>query len=279
MVAILNHMAGRAEIISSARSIFSLIRVVLLVIGISFLSWSASAQEAPLFPQHEEISYRVGYGPAHLADMNLVVQCVGTQIQGNLEAQSKGLARRVHPFRVKLGTRARIGGGSEVAQTWIEEKGELRSYESSFNGAPGVETRAEIRGRSQEETVELPAMGHDLLSWLFHLRRQVSRDGEQQGARRYTLWDGWKLVFLDVHPGERIALETEKGVLESQAFGLRRTRLFHDAERRFGVSEEVEELGTIWIELAPRALPVAMAFRAPIGQVRIELAGYVERAC
>lgn len=248
--------------------------------GVLAAPGTASAGEGEVFSLQESMTYRVGYGPAHLADLSLDVSCrKGEEVEARLQASSRGMARRVHPFRVELGTMLRLQGGSRQALTWIEEKGELRQYRSEFTPAPQVLTRAEVRGRESTESVGLPASGHDLLSWVLHLRGYMSAEGAQRQGRRYTLWDGWKLVWLDVIPGEVVEISTSAGEFRAQSFRLRRTRLHHQGEERFQARTDTEELGTIWLEVSSRALPVAMAFRAPIGRVRIELESFERTRC
>ncbi len=234
-----------------------------------------------VYSHQESMTYRVEYGPSHLADLGFEVGCDDEGVvSARLMANSKGLARRVHPFRVRLDTIARpITGGTRQAQTLIEEKGAARRYRSRFDRTPQVSTDAVIRGAESQEVVQLPSTGHDLLSWMLHLRREVSKSGQQDQARRYTLWDGWKLVWLDVHPGAVEEMSTPTDEVRAQAFTLRRTRLHHSGDSRFEAQADVEELGTIWIEVSPRALPVAMAFRAPIGRVQIHIQAYQSDPC
>lgn len=241
----------------------------------------ATSEEDALFSQQESMTYRVQYGPSHLADLSLDIGCDDQQRVGaRLFAQSRGMTRRLHPFRVRLDTRANAGDGRALqAQTWIEERGEARRYRSRFTANPQVVTEMLFRENESTEEVELPGPGHDLLSWMLDLRRHVSTQGRQQEEQRYILWDGWKLVWLDVTPGDVEVMETPLGDVRAQAFHLQRTRLHHDSDDRFEAQSRAENLGTIWIEVSTRALPVAMAFNAPIGHVRIHLRTYDRRRC
>lgn len=265
-------------VVGSAKKVNLVLRV--LILGLLFMAGSdVEAREVNLFPFQESIEYRVSYGPARLADMHLEVQCREGYVEARLKAESMGLARRVHPFEVVLESRARVGGGSEESLTWIDEKGEERWYRSAFEEGLEVATEVRIGARERRDEVKLPARGYDLLSWMLHLRRQVAREGRQEVGRRYTVWDGWKLSWLDVVPQEVERVMTPAGEVEAQGFRLRRTLLGHELGEAFEVQEEAEEVGTVWLEVAPRAMPVAMHFLAPIGRVKIELVVYEERAC
>ncbi|RAL20285.1 hypothetical protein DL240_18065 [Lujinxingia litoralis] len=229
----------------------------------------------------EQARYRVSYGPAHLADLSLEVRCLeGARAQGRLFAKSRGMASQVHPFRVQLDTLREEGGAALRAQTFIEERGEPRRYRSRFVREPRVRTEWEFRGVTRREQARLPGHGHDLLSWMLRLREEVAGQGELQGRRRFVVWDGWKLVYLDVTPGRVEERWTEVGALRAQRFALSRTFLNHEAEQApRPAGQSVQALGAIWIELAPRALPVEMAFEAPIGEVRIEVQAHQGQGC
>jgi hypothetical protein len=241
-------------------------------------SWAAGDEP---FRSVETTSYRVQYGPSHLAEMNVEVSC-GTEgiVTARLSAESQGFARRIHAFQVRLDSRLDLGRGStSQAQTFIVEKGQLRRFRSQFDTTPQVATEALRHGETHREQVRLPDLGQDLLSWILELRQRIATEGVQEQPLRYPLWDGWKLVYLDVTPGQVEELWTPVGDVEAQAFTLQRTRLHHTGPFLFEAQRDAEELGTIWIETAPRALPVSMTFRAPIGRVRIELHELTEEQC
>lgn len=262
-----------------------LVRSPLLVVAIIAFATApapAAAQEDVVESQHESMTYHVHYGPAHLADLKLDVECDGDgQVAAKLWANSQGMASRIHPFRVRLDTRLATASerGAAAAQTFIEEKGQPRRYRSRFDDAPRVATESVVHDRQDREIVALPDAGHDLLSWMLELRRHIARDGRQTVSRRYALWDGWKLVWLDVTPGAVEEMETDQGTLSVQTFELERTRLHHDGDEVFEPRAATETLGTLWIEVDTRALPVAMSFEAPIGRVRIEIDDYEADEC
>ena len=262
------------------RRITTVVAVVVMV-AMTMAASGAMAEGEPVYPQDESMNYVVEYGPASLADLALDIDCAGDdEVTARLWAESQGMAQRIHPFRVRLDTETTFGSSGAVrAQTWIEEKGEARRYRSRFNDAPRVATHADIFGETSRDVAALPEQGHDLLSWILELRRLVAADGARQDRRRYPLWDGWKLVWLDVIPGDIDVRETAEGDLRVQAFDLRRTRLHHEGDELFEPKADPESLGTIWIEVGPRALPVAMAFEAPIGEVHIELTNYEADGC
>lgn len=241
----------------------------------------AMADEDEFLTQNEVLTYRVAYGPSHLADLQMSLRCSQSgPMEATLVAESQGMADRVHPFRVRLDTRTDLDRQAQGwAQTWIREKGSVRRYRSRFDASPQVATEAHIGRRQERQIVELPQAGHDLLSWLMVLRREVAADGELTGRRRYALWDGWKLVWLDVIADDVETRRNDAGEFSAQAFRLRRTELHHDGEQRFEARQGSEELGTVYIELSPRALPVAMAFKAPIGRVRINLQSFERDPC
>ncbi len=247
---------------------------------VAMMAWGTPAVAGDAFGAAESAVYEVRYGPSHLAEMGVETSCAEDGVvTSRLTAASRGLARRIHPFQVRLDTRANVDGGrSERSQTFIHEKGVSRRYRSQFDTSPQVSTEAQVRGRTEREQVGLPRVGQDLLSWMLHLRLDVAREGALQGARRYALWDGWKLVYLDVMPGDVEEVWTPVGEVEAQAFRLRRTRL-EQAGAGWERAEATEELGTLWIETSPRALPVSMSFRAPIGSVRIEIQELERRSC
>ena len=251
-----------------------------VMVGVMTLAATAAGQEP--YGASETAVYRVQYGPSHLAQMAVEVSCEQDGVvRATLSAASRGLARRVHPFQVRLDTAALVvEGRSEQGQTFIHEKGEGRRYQSLFDGGrPSVATRWSRRGGEGREQVVLPGVGNDLLSWMLHLRYDLAREGGLSQARRYALWDGWKLVYLDVTPGAVEDLWTPAGAGEAQAFILRRTRLYHEGERLFEAQDDAEDLGTIWLATTEAATPMAMSFRAPIGRVRIELESLERRAC
>ncbi|TXD35616.1 DUF3108 domain-containing protein [Lujinxingia vulgaris] len=229
----------------------------------------------------ERARYRVSYGPAHLADLSLEVGCEGAEEErGRLFARSRGMASQVHPFRVQLDTVRAKGAGSLKAQTFIEEDGVPRRYRSRFGEEPRVRTEWEFRGVTRREEALLPGRGHDLLSWMLALRERVGRGEALEARQRFVVWDGWKLVYLDALPAEVEERWTPVGAVRAQRFELRRTYLSHGAEQVARPSGQgAEELGAIWIELSERALPVEMAFEAPIGRVRIALQAHQDAGC
>lgn len=263
---------------------FRLYRPILiaLIMGVMALAPGVvMADDGDFLSREESLVYRVAYGPSHLADLDLTIGCEDQgRLEAKLVAESQGMTNRVHPFRVRLDTNTDLNGAATSwAQTWIREKGSTRRYRSRFDNSPQVATEASIGGNESREIIGLPTAGHDLLSWIMHLRRDVADQGRLSESKRYALWDGWKLVWLDVTPGDVEIKETPLGDVRAQSFRLRRTRLHHEGDERFEPREEIEELGTIWIEVAGRALPVAMAFRAPIGNVRIRLDDYESTGC
>lgn len=239
------------------------------------------AEDGGVDATQESMTYRVGYGPAHLAELEIDVDCdADGVVTASLVADSQGMANRVHPFRVRLDTQASSQGASH-AQTWIREKGQVRRYRSQFNGADGprVATESVVLDQTSREIVSLPDRGHDLLSWMLHLRRRIAEDGRLSESIRYPVWDGWKLVWLDVTPGEVESMETSQGSFDVQVFELQRTHLHHEGEQLFETKNRAESLGTIWFEVGSRALPVRMTFEAPIGKVRIDIADYERTDC
>lgn len=267
--------------VGKSRIAITRLGMVMAIVAMTLTSQPAQAQHEEPLPREEQFRYRVGYGLAHLANLGLTLDCGhGGELSARLIAQSTGMTSRIHPFRVRLDSvRPLPGEGPHQAQTWIEEHGELRRYRSSFDQTPQVRTSAEFRGEEWQELVALPAAGHDLLSWVLQLRQDVARSGVQKGARRFPLWDGWKLVWLDVSPGPVVQKQVDGKPVQAQSFRLRRTRLDHEDQGRYAALGPAEELGTLWIEVSERALPVGMAFRAPIGRVRIDLIAYEPRQC
>lgn len=245
------------------------------------LFWAMPPSVAEASEPGERARYRVEYGPAHLADLALEVGCANEErVQGRLFARSRGMANQVHPFRVQLDTVTVLASGALRAQTFIEEEGEARRYRSRFVAEPRVRTEREFRGKTHREQALLPGRGHDLLSWMLTLRKRVASQGALEGRQRFVVWDGWKLVYLDAIPAAVEDRWTPVGSVRAQRFSLQRTYLSHGPEQAARPSgEEVERLGSIWIEVAPRALPVEMAFRAPIGQVRIVLQAHQPNSC
>ncbi|RVU43135.1 DUF3108 domain-containing protein [Lujinxingia sediminis] len=243
--------------------------------------WALPGGIAEAAEPGERARYRVSYGPAHLADLALEVGCEReAQVQGRLFARSRGMASQVHPFRVQLDTVVRVGEGAVRAQTFIEEDGVPRRYRSHFGGEPRVRTEWEFRGVTRREQALLPGRGHDLLSWMLALRERVGRGESLEARQRFVVWDGWKLVYLDAIPAEVEERWTPVGSVRAQRFVLQRTHLSHGVDQAARPSGEgAEELGAIWMELSERALPVEMAFLAPIGRVRIALQAHQAGSC
>ena len=242
--------------------------------------WAMPPAAAEAAEPGERARYRVSYGPAHLADLALEVGCGEEEQRGRLFARSRGMASQVHPFRVQLDTVTRVGEGAVRAQTFIEEDGVPRRYRSQFAAEPRVRTEWEFRGVTRREQALLPGRGHDLLSWMLALRERVGRGEALEARQRFVVWDGWKLVYLDAIPAEVEERWTPLGSVRAQRFVLRRTYLSHGAEQVARPSGQgAEELGAIWMELSERALPVEMAFLAPIGRVRIALQAHQAGGC
>lgn len=241
------------------------------------------AGEGTPYSMQETFDYQVKYGPAHLADLRVDIGCrSGTdgRVRATLRASSRGMAKRVHPFRVRLDTETSTNSSRAVrAQTWIREQGEVRRYRSRFDDSPRVRTEADIYGSGATDTAPLPDTGHDLLSWMLDLRDAIAEEGPRQNPRRYPLWDGWKLVWLEVTPSQPTRLETPAGWMDVQPFELHRTEIHHEGSDQFEPKDDTEHLGTIWIEVTDRALPVAMDFDAPIGRVKIELTDFDRTDC
>lgn len=257
-----------------------LIWITAMIGGLCTISLGvAMADDDGVSTTEESMIFSVGYGPASLAGLELDVDCDSQgSVGATLIADSQGMADRVHPFRVRLDTRTNSRGASQ-AQTWIREKGQVRRFRSQFHETPRVATKSVIHGRDEQELVALPDAGHDLLSWMLDIRRHIQDEGRLTERLRYPVWDGWKLVWLDVTPGKVQSMETEVGTFEVQEFELRRTQLHHEGEKLFEAKASAERLGTIWFEVTPRALPVGMAFDAPIGRVRIDIEAYETAVC
>lgn len=230
--------------------------------------------------EREVMSYRVVYGPARVAKVEIAVDATDEAVvTGSLDAESQGMARWMHPFSVQLETSVDVAGGRALeARTAIEEDGSHRCYESRFSEDPEVVTEVNAGGETRRQIVELPETAHDLISWLVELRRMVASDAVGDKAHRFTVWDGWKLTRLEVQPGSVETKKSAVGTLPCRAFELRRWRLGHDGDAAFEPTGPPEKLGTLWIERRARALPVKMTFHAPIGRVGIELMQWEERS-
>jgi len=236
---------------------------------------------APLAAQErsERLQYSVHYGPATLAELNFHVGCSAQSYRpAMLNAQSLGFADQVRSFTVRLDTFVDGGSGYSLeGRTFIEEKGEPRRYRSRFSPHPSVRVERQFRGSTRHQEHLLPARSHDLLSWLLHLRKE--RTLTPNTRHTYHVWDGWKLVQLDATIGSSETIRSPRGTFTAFPITLERTRLHHEGQKRFEVQSSKEGLGTIWLSADSRRLPIAMNFRAPIGEVRIALTGVQSSPC
>ncbi|MFU8802859.1 MAG: DUF3108 domain-containing protein [Bradymonadaceae bacterium] len=251
-----------------------LLSILGLVLGL-FIALPTTAAE-----RSERLQYSVHYGPATLASLNVQVGCTARSYRpAMLTAQSQGFADQVRSFTVRLDSfiEARSGYSLE-GRTFIEEKGLPRRYRSRFSANPSVRVEREFRGKTRHEDIKLPQRGHDLLSWLLDLRNEPTLATNTRHS--YFVWDGWKLVQLDAIIGKPEKIQSPQGTYTAYPITLERTRLPHDAgEVARGVRHKKERVGTLWLTTDARRLPIAMTFRAPIGEVRITLTGAHSSPC
>lgn len=243
-----------------------------LLILCGILCGAPSLASAHAATHHKERSaYEVSWRGARVASLQLLTGCpTHTHLPAALSAQSTGLARDLHAFVIRLDSFLSPTLFTPLqGRTHITEEGKKRSYISMFSPTPAVTVNATIFGTAKDPvTHALPAQGHDLLSWLLHLRWQTPlKHGLNQ---RYHVWDGWKLVELraSVQRAESIATPHKTYTAWSIAVTRAPLSLLPQPATPRAVPQP---LGTLWIEQAAPHRLVAMDFESRVGLANIRI--------
>lgn len=240
----------------------------------------ASAPTAQASPHAETLRYQVSWRGAQVAHLRLQLGCPNDRWRAvALRATSTGLAHDLHSFQIRLDSFLDPQHTVPLqGRTRITEEGRTRAYTSTFHETPTVSVEATIFDEPRPpQKWALPGRGHDLLSWMMHLRWQTEwREG---AFERYYVWDGWKLIELRARVGAPSTLMTPKGRYQVWPVHIARTRLHHTGSAPFTPKAEADSLGTLWFTTGAHHTLVGMDFESRVGPANIRLVSDSRTAC
>lgn len=168
----------------------------------------------------------------------------------------------------------------------LEDSGRSRSYETDYTYQDYVAAITRVEGeRERSWTRFIPEQVDDAFSWIFRLRAAPLNIGD-----RYTfyIFDGWLLRRLHVRVVDHV--ERHEDVTRRTSTMTAELALIADAmddnpalpwaEKVQGLapvftSRRLDDIGSMWISLDERRLPVGMEVRTPVGFMRIAMSHHV----
>jgi len=229
--------------------------------------------------QAEKFYYDVTFGKASVAQVNLFTACERKgSTPAALYAVSRGLADQIHSFAIRFDTFLTPRGlWPRFAQTSITEEGKTRLYKTAFTEDAKASVTSTISHKTRTQALTLPSRGHDMLSWMLHLRARTSWAADQ--AQTYFVWDGWKLFKLSAIIEQQTSLSTELGDFSVWPVRLERTRYHHDGPKALTPSASKEALGRIYYSTDSTHKPVGIDFKGRVGTAYVRLLKHSTSPC
>lgn len=232
--------------------------------------------------QSEQLAYEVRFRGARVASIRHHLGCTTKNHRAAaMIATSHGMAEDIHSFHIRLDSFFTPDSVTPMqGRTKITEEGKTRAYKSTFTSTPAVKVEAKIFDtQKRQQRYNLPDEGHDLLSWMLHLRAANTR-WEKGQTQSYYIWDGWKLVQLEAKIAGQQILETPHGKYKTWAVDVKRTRMKYDkTANTFKSSAEPDKLGTLWFTTGADHILVGMDFDSRIGMANIRLTRAEREPC
>lgn len=242
----------------------------LLTCAIAFVAvalWmpTATAQDAA-----EKLQYDISWGYADVANLTLQRACARKGYRpASMKAKSVGIANQIHEFDIRLDSFTKPDSLHPLeGRTMIFEDEERRSFQSRFEENLLVRVQKVFKDKTQKFQLTLPAVAHDLLSWVFALRVELPKP---EASKSYYVWDGWKLVRLEATTQPLEHVWTPLGVYDAWPVALHRTRLHHSGLQVGTPKGSRERIGTLWIANDTARTPVAMDFTGRVGVAKVRL--------
>ena len=241
-----------------------------------------AATSSGLPEQSEQLAYEVRFRGARVASIRHHIGCATEKHRAAaMIATSYGMAEDIHSFHIRLDSFFSPENVTPLqGRTKITEEGKTRSYKSTFNAKPEVQVEAKIFDtQKRQQRYNLPERGHDLLSWMLHLRA-ANTHWEKGHTQSYYIWDGWKLVQLEAKIAGQQNLETPHGTYRAWVVDVKRTRMKYDEKgSKFKPSAEPDKLGTLWFTTGQDHILVGMDFDSRIGMANIRLTRAERESC
>lgn len=230
-------------------------------------------------PQAEKFYYDVTFGKASVAQVNLFTACERKgSTPAALYAVSRGLADQIHSFAIRFDTFLTPRTlWPRFAQTSITEEGKTRLYKTTFGEDAKAEVTSTISNKTRSQALTLPARGHDMLSWMLHLRTRTSWADDQE--QTYFVWDGWKLFKLNAIIEKKTSLSTDMGDFSVWPVRLERTRYHHRGPKAMTPSASKEPLGRIYYSTDASHKPVGIDFKGRVGTAYVRLLKHSASPC
>ncbi len=192
---------------------------------------------------------------------------------------SVGFFANVYPMHDEAVTYLNLEDGlPEWASKRIDERGNVRTYEVSYDHDGFMGTVNRIAETTRLQARYMPSDTHDAITWMLDLR---SRDLSVGREYVYHVFDGWKLSRLSARVEEHTEIYTELGILDVAQMRFTREVLgsFPGLPYAsdlllppvYSLSSGPEDLGLGWFSLDERRLPVGVDIETPIGSVRMLL--------
>lgn len=162
----------------------------------------------------------------------------------------------------------------------FQEAGKSRTYEVDFvRSEYAAQVEKTKKNREQKFERAVPATTHDMMTWLYDLRRQEFSVGK---TFRYYVYDGWKLSHVYVKIVGREDLYTPAGWFKSWKFEFERKVLSSKHNRHGGkpvapileVKEASEHAGYFWLSRDENRLPLRVTIPTSFGAGEAVLVQY-----